>query len=128
MIRYLTETQIYRLHELALAQTGGTFGVREPEIIASALETMASGFGDFEYYPTLADKAACLGYSLVQGHPFLDGNKRVAFQAMNLFLLVNGYELTGTVDELEHAIFAVASSKLSRGEFVGWVNSHVQAR
>jgi death-on-curing protein len=128
MIRYLTVEQIYRLHAREIERLGGTLGVREPEVIASVAETIAAGFGDFEYYPTLAEKAACLGYSLIQGHPFLDGNKRTAYQAMDVFLLVNGYELVGDVDEQERVIFAVASGHLDREAFTEWVSAHIRER
>jgi death-on-curing protein len=56
-------------------------------------------FADEDLYPTLPDKAAALGFSLIQNHPFLDGNKRTGHAAMETFLVLNGHEIQATVDE-----------------------------
>ena len=80
-------------------------------------------FGDNELYPTLAEKAAALGFSLIQNHPFVDGNKRTGHAAMEIFLLLNGFEIDASVDEQEQVILQVASSQRNRSEFADWVES-----
>ena len=82
-------------------------------------------FGGQELYPSLAEKAAALGFSLVCNHPFVDGNKRVGHAAMETFLVLNGWELEAAVDEQEQVILRLAAGSLKRDEFVAWVQSHL---
>ena len=82
-------------------------------------------FGGAELYPTLADKAAALGFSLICNHPFVDGNKRIGHAAMESFLVLNGYELTASVDEQEAVILNVASGQMKRDDFTEWVKNHL---
>jgi death-on-curing protein len=82
-------------------------------------------FGGEELCPTLADKAAALGFSLIKNHPFLDGNKRVGHAAMDTFLVLNGHELVGEVDEQERIVLALAAGDLDREQFTTWVRDHI---
>lgn len=85
-------------------------------------------FGGAELYPTVVEKAASLGFSLIQNHPFVDGNKRAAHAAMETFLVLNGYEIRATVDEQESVILRIASGRMNRDEFVRWLNAHIETR
>jgi death-on-curing protein len=84
-------------------------------------------FDGVDLYPTLISKAAALGFSLIQGHPFVDGNKRIGHAAMEVFLVLNGFEIFASVDEQEATVLAVASGSLSREALTAWLESHVQA-
>jgi len=84
-------------------------------------------FGGNELYPSLAEKAAALGFSMIQNHPFADGNKRTGHTAMETFLALNGYEINASTEEQVEIILSVASSKLSRDEFAVWLFNHIQA-
>ena len=100
-------------------------GVRDAGAVESAVAQPQMTFGGEDLYPTLAEKAAALGFSLVKNHAFADANKRAGHAAMETFLLMNGHELAADVDEQEHVIFAVASSTMEREEFTEWVKAHV---
>jgi len=82
-------------------------------------------FGGQDLYPDLATKAAALGFSLIQNHPFLDGNKRVGHAAMETFLLLNGHELASPIDEAERVILGVAAGTLDREGFTSWVRGAI---
>ena len=82
-------------------------------------------FGNAKLYPTLADKAAALCFSLVMNHPFVDGNKRIDHAAMEVFLVMNGFELTADVDDSESVILRLAAGELERVQFTEWVVRHV---
>jgi len=69
-----------------------------------------------------------LGHSLIQNHPFVDGNKRVRHAAMEVFLLLNGHEIDAPVDEQEKIIIDVASGKVSRIELSEWLCDHIALR
>ncbi len=125
-MRYLTFDEAMRLHARVVAQSGGTAGVRNNGLVEAALAQPQMTFGDTELYPTLAEKAAALGFSLLKNHPFLDGNKRIGHAAMETFLVLNGHELQNTgPDEPERVIMTLAASQMERGTFTEWVVSRV---
>ncbi len=85
-------------------------------------------FEEAELYPTLADKAAALGFSLISNHPFVDGNKRIGHAAMEVFLMLNGYEIEADVDEQEQVILNVAAGQINRNGLTEWLKSHIIRR
>jgi death-on-curing protein len=93
--------------------------------LESALAQPHMTFGGEELYPTLAEKAAALGFSLIMNHPFVDGNKRVGFVVMALFLKRNGYEIGGHVDDQEQMILRVAAGEAGRDELTGWLETNM---
>ncbi len=82
-------------------------------------------FGDQDLYPTLIEKAAALCFSLVQNHPFVDGNKRVGHAAMEVMLVLNGYEIYASEDDQEQVILGLASGDVSRDKFVEWLKDRM---
>jgi death-on-curing protein len=128
MTRYLTVEEVLELHRLALEQSGGREGVRDLGGLESALAQPQMTFGGQDLYPSLAEKAAALGFSLVCNHPFVDGNKRVGHAALETFLVLNDWELVAGVDEQEQIIMRLAASSLKREEFTVWVQSRLQQR
>lgn len=125
MIRYLTLDEILELHRIALERSGGAAGIRDLGLVESAVAQPSMAFGGVDLYPTLADKAAALGFSLIMNHPFVDGNKRVGHAAMETFLVINGLELAANVDYQEQLILDLAAGKVEREQFATWVRSHV---
>lgn len=99
MIRFLTLVEVVELHRQIIGQSGGALGIRDRGALESALAQPRMTFGGEDLYPTLVDKAAAIGFSLVMNHPFIDGNKRIGHAAMEVFLVMNGYEIDASVDE-----------------------------
>lgn len=93
--------------------------------LESALAQPHMTFGGKDLYPTLVEKAAALGSSLISNHPFVDGNKRIGHAAMEVFLFLNGYEIDAPVDEQEQVILQLAAGELERRECTGWLRTHV---
>jgi death on curing protein len=124
-MRYLLIEEIISLHAKVIAQSGGGLGLRDRGALESAVAQPEMTFGGKDLYPTIAEKAAALGHSLIQNHPFVDGNKRVGHAAMELFLVLNGYEISASVDEQEQIVLSVASGQTSRAEFGEWLKQHV---
>ncbi|MFP4120747.1 type II toxin-antitoxin system death-on-curing family toxin [Coleofasciculus sp.] len=127
MIRYLTLVEVLSLHRQIIDQSGGATGVRDLAALESALVQPRMTFGDEDLYPTLVDKAAALGFSIVMNHPFLDGNKRTGHAVMETFLVLNEMEINASVDEQEQVILALASGNLKREQFVEWLKQNVNA-
>lgn len=105
---YLTLDEVLRIHELLIDAFGGARGVRDPGLVESALLRPQTG-----YYSDLLEEAAALWESLAMNHGFIDGNKRVAYACVELFLQMNGLDIAASNDELERFIY----SNLEAGTF-----------
>lgn len=127
-MHYLTLEQVIDLHRLVIAQTGGSTGLRDLNALESAIAQPMMTFDGVDLYPTLAAKAGALAHSLIQNHPFIDGNKRIGHAAMEVFLVMNGAEIDATIDEQEMVFLGVATGRLSRTELIGWIEQHLAAR
>ena len=127
-MRYLSLQEVISLHSLIITQSGGSSGLRDRGALESAIAQPEASFAGEELYPDLATKAGALGHSLIQNHPFVDGNKRIGHGAMEVFLLLNGHEIEASVDEQETIIIGVASGKISRIELSEWLREHMVVR
>jgi death-on-curing protein len=121
---YLTVGEVLQIYHQLIDNYGGTHGVRGKGLLESAVFRPQIG-----YYNSIAEEAAALMESLANNHPFLDGNKRIAFAAAHTFHLVNGYDLE--VDLLGAYDFMMQS--IARGEFrfapiLKWINDHVRQK
>jgi death on curing protein len=94
-------------------------------LLESALAQPFASFGGEALYPTLGEKTAALGYSLLKNHGFIDGNKRIAVAAMDVYLLTNGHRLIVNTDDAEQMILGAAASTIHRDEFAAWVLAHI---
>jgi len=111
------------VHEEQLAEHGGAPGVRDVGLFESALARPRnlSAYGD----PDAAALAAAYGHGLARNHPFIDGNKRTAFVAVELFLALNGLELQASDEDCVMTILALAAGELTEERFADWIRSHV---
>jgi death-on-curing protein len=112
--RFLSLFDVLSIHEDVIREFGGTGGLRDLGLLKAALAAPAAGSGDRYFHDFPFEMAAAYAYHLAQNHPFVDGNKRVAFAVALTFLELNGYAVMGGEDELEAAIWEVASGKMDR--------------
>jgi death on curing protein len=124
-MRYLALGEVVELHRRLLEATGGASGIRDFGALESAIAQPKATFGGVDLYPTLVEKAAALGFSLVQGHAFVDGNKRVGHAAMETFLILNGAEIDASVDDQERLILDLAAGRIGRSHLVDWLRQHI---
>jgi death on curing protein len=124
-MRYLTLGEVVELHRLVLTATDGAPGIRDLGALESAVAQPRASFGGRDLHGSLIEKAGALGFALAQGHPFVDGNKRVAHASMATFLLLNGAEIHAAIDEQERLMLDLASGRLSRAELTVWLEQHV---
>lgn len=124
-MKYLSLKDILSLYEKIIQQSGGSYGIRDMNLLKSSVAQPFMTYDCLELYPTLIDKACALGYSLIMNHPFIDGNKRIGHASLELFLYINGYEILASVDEQEKIILSIASGKMSREAFKEWINKHL---
>ena len=123
-MRYLSLGEVVRLHQLLIESSGGAAGIRDLGLLDSALAQPRATFDGRDLHPTLLDKAAALCASLVQNHPFIDGNKRVGHAAMATFLVLNGIDITAPTDEQEALILNLAAGRRYRADLLVWLQDH----
>lgn len=124
-MRYLGLAEVISLHQQILTDTGGAAGIRDLGALESALAQPRLSAGGADAYFTLAEKAAALCFSISGNHPFVDGNKRVAHAAMEVFLVLNSAEIEATVDDQEDLMLKVAAGEITREVLVQWLELHV---
>lgn len=123
-MKSLSKEQILKLHEQLIEQTGGRDGVRDYNLLESAIETPFQSFGGDELYPTIQAKGARLGYGLIKNHCMIDGNKRIGAHSMLVFLALNGIELQYSQKELYETILQVADGSLEYEDLLKWILEH----
>jgi death-on-curing protein len=122
---YPTLNEALETYIRIMGQSGGLVGVLNVGALESALAQPRMTFGGQDLYPTVIEKAAALGFSLIQNHPFVDGNKRTGHAMMETFLVLNGYTMNATLDEQVSIVVQVASGEVGREEFTYWLRSYV---
>src|SRR5438552_8958057 len=117
---YLTVGEVLEIHHQQIDNYGGAHGLRDKGLLESAVFRPQVG-----YYNTIAEEAAALMESLANNHPFLDGNKRVAFAAAHTFLLVNGYDLNvGPWVAYEFMMTMLSEGKFRFAVIRTWIEKH----
>lgn len=119
-MRYLSPEQVLYIHHVL---TEGA-GLRDAGALQSAVARPRSGFDDKEFYETVFEKAAALLHSLLDNHPFVDGNKRTAITSAGLLLEYNGRTFTATNEELEQFTRSVVTEDPTVDETARWIRAH----
>jgi death-on-curing protein len=125
-MRYLTPEELLVIHQALIETFGGMAGITEAgftRLEAAAATPLQSAFGE-DIYPDLAAKAGALAHAIVRGHPFSDGNKRVAAVALDLMASLNGARLTASNDDL-YALAMKAAESMEREPLIAWVREHL---
>ncbi len=123
---WIEHALVHAIHDEQLLEHGGGAGVRDTNLLESALarpEQLAH-YGA----PDVADLAASYGYGISRNHPFIDGNKRTAFVAVELFLALNGFDLLATDAECVVNMLNVAAGDIDEAAFGAWIRAHIQPR
>ncbi len=127
-MKYLTPQQVLFIQSRLIAETGGQHGLRDLSLLESAVARPQATFDGVDLYPSLFEKAAALLDSLVNNHPFVDGNKRAGITAAGLFLSANGYRIRTLSAELEAFTMRVATEHPPIAELANWLETHSQPR
>ena len=124
--QWLKRTWVDALHFQQLQRFGGSYGIRDAGAIDSALARPINQWHYLEQ-PDVATLAAAYGYGLTRDHGYVDGNKRVGFVAMAVFLHLNDWQLDAPEPEVVRVMLAVAAGTMSEAELAGWVRAHLQS-
>ena len=122
--RWIQREALVRLHAMSLVQFGGLPGLRDAGVLASSLarpEQLAHYGG-----PDIADVATACAYGLARNHPFVDGNKRVAFLALGLSLRLNGHRLIASQPEATQIVLSLSEGELNEEALAAWVRLNIE--
>lgn len=125
--RWLGRLAVDEAHFRQIREHGGTHGLRDENVLESALARPQQRF-HYDQEASFADLAAAYGFGLAKNHPYADGNKRIALVVMVAFLDRNGVELMATNRDAFSVITAVAAGEMTEGELSAWVQDHVEQR
>jgi death-on-curing protein len=122
--RFLDRDIVLAIHEEQLAQHGGKVGVRDEGLLESALSRPVNRAA-YDAESDVATLAAAYAFGLAKNHPFLDGNKRTAYVAMELFLLDNGFSLIASDEDSLLTMLRLAAGEMSEEDYAGWIRGNV---
>ena len=117
----LSREKVLLLHQLITEETGGSIGVRDIDLLESAINNAYNTFGGEELYRTKEEKAASLGFSLISNHAFVDGNKRIGVYVMLTFLEAEGIKMDCSNDDVIDLGLSVASGKMKYADVLDWI-------
>jgi death-on-curing protein len=115
---FLSVDVILKIHRRVIEEFGGDPGLRDRGLLESAVAMPQSTFGGVDLHVRLPEKAAAYHFHLCANHPFIDGNKRVAVAAAEVFLLINGPELSASDNDVEELTLGLAAGRLSKDQVI----------
>jgi death-on-curing protein len=121
---FVPDEIVFLIHADLLRRYGGLPGIRDRNLLSSALAQPRMTFGGKFLHRTLFDKAAAYGYHICRNHPFVDGNKRVAFVLMDIFLQRNHWTLMASEEEAYSMMIDLADGRLTQPFLAKWLKAH----
>ena len=121
--RWLLEQTIIAVHSMVLEEHGGATGIRDEDMLASALNRPVDKY-NYEPDCTIFELAAAYSFGLAKNHPFVDGNKRVAFLAGTLFLELNGLQFTAEESDAAFVFERLAAGRIKEASLVKWLEEN----
>jgi len=118
MIKFLTLSEVLLILEDQIRNYGGAYGVRDLNLLSSAIYMPESSFDGKYLHESIPAMAAAYAYHLCQNHPFIDGNKRVALASSLVFLDINGYEFNCNEEVLYNEIMNAAKGEIKKDELI----------
>ncbi len=123
-IIFLPKEVILFFHEQLIQTYGGSYGIRDEKSLDSAIEQLKTTFEGKYLHDTLIKMAAAYGFYLCNNHPFVDGNKRIALVAMDVFLQRNGFEIIASEKETYKIMIKLATGKFNKNQLVEWLEQN----
>ncbi len=125
MTKYLTADQVIAFHDVLIKNFGGLSGLRDKNLLHSALQAPKASFGGKQMYPSTYEKASAYLFHLARNHPFNDGNKRTSFVAVLVFLKANRALIKFKLKRLEQVVIDVADGKIDKARLAHFFSNGV---
>lgn len=121
----ITIEEACSIHELSIKFFGGSYGIRDQNMLISAINRPYTTFENVALYPSPVDKAAAIAESIIKNHPFIDGNKRTGYILMRMILLTSGLDIEASEDEKYLFIIRIAENRFDFDRIKNWIASHL---
>ena len=118
-------SDVLNIHKRLIQEFGGTLGLREMELLKSAISRPYQTFDSKDLYPTAEEKASAIIESIITNHPFVDGNKRTGYTLFRILFLIEGKDISASQQEKYEFVISIAERKLDYEEIVKWTRSKV---
>jgi death-on-curing protein len=123
-IKYLSIELVKIIHTDQIRRYGGSLGIRDHNLLQSAIAQSRITVGGKSAHKTIFDKAAAYGFHICRNHPFIDGNKRVAFVCMYIFLEKNGWTINTSEEDAYRMMIELAQGKYTRSKLSSWLKEN----
>jgi death-on-curing protein len=123
-IKYISKKVGLAFHKQLIVDYSGLDGLRDEGLLESALAQPESTMFGAELHHNVFEMAAAYGYHLCQNHPFVDGNKRIAFVVMDTFLRINGWEVVAEERAIYTLMLALASGQIDKPHLAQWLREN----
>ncbi|MDP2208789.1 MAG: type II toxin-antitoxin system death-on-curing family toxin [Bacteroidota bacterium] len=123
-IKFIPEEIVLTIHSILLERYGGSPGIRDKNLLESALAQPKITMAGKYLHKTIFDKAAAYGFHVCKNHPFVDGNKRVSLVLMDIFLQKNGWQLIADETSAYEMMMNLASGKMNKAQLSNWLEAN----
>jgi len=123
---FLTLAEVLEIHQDQLNRYGGRSGIRDLDLLKSALAMPQAGMGEEYFHADIVEMAAAYLFHIVRNHPFIEGNKRSGAVAALLFLMLNGIEIEADETEFEHLVMRVAEGRADKTDIAAFLRSRAK--
>lgn len=123
-MKYISIDYILKLHKKLILATGGSSGIRDIELLESAIENSKVTFAGEDLYKSIEEKCSNICYSIINNHAFIDGNKRIGIYTMLVLLEYNKIKLLFTQEELINLGLGIAKGELKQENILEWITNH----
>jgi death-on-curing protein len=123
--KWILDDVVLAIHSMVLAEHGGIPGLRDSDLLASALDRPKNKFA-YDSAATLYDLAAAYSFALAKNHPFVDGNKRTAFMCGSLFLELNQFQLAASEPDATATLESLAAGNMTESELAIWFKANTR--
>lgn len=120
----ITSGEVISIHEILIEEFGGSNGLRDLGLLESSVNRIYQTFEGKELYPSPIEKAAAIFESLINNHPFVDGNKRIAYVMLRSVLLNNKLDVDASENEKYSFVISAASGKMNFTEIKNWIEKN----
>jgi death on curing protein len=125
-VQFLSLNDVVAMHRDQLERYGGREGLRDRQLLESALAQPEAAFAGAHLHRDVYEMAAAYAFHLIMNHAFVDGNKRVGYAAAETFLILNGYETTCSDDEAYSFVVSIASGSATKADVASWFERHTR--
>jgi len=123
-VKFIPSEIVHTIHSDLIDRYGGKSGLRDPKLLDSALAQPKMSAGGNYIHRTIFSKAAAYDFHICRNHPFIDGNKRVAFVLMDIFLQINGYLLIASEKDAYSIMIELANGHISKKQLSSWLKDN----